>query len=93
MKIYDLITACCITLLLFTSASGKVLYYHTDNFGTPMAMTNQAGEVVWQADESPFGEEYETEETPNKNNHRFQLNGGQSKIRFTDPFYLKKRVT
>ena len=71
MKIYKLIVACCITLLLFTSASGKVLYYHTDNFGTPMAMTNQAGEVVWQADELPFGEEYETEETPNKNNHRF----------------------
>ncbi len=71
MKIYELIAACCITLLLFTSASGKVLYYHTDNFGTPMAMTNQTGEVVWQADELPFGEEYETEETPNKNNHRF----------------------
>ncbi len=34
-------------------------------------MTSQAGEVVWQADELPFGEEYETEETPNKNNHRF----------------------
>ena len=71
MKIYELIAACCIALLLFTSASGKVLYYHTDNFGTPMAMTNQVGEVVWEADELPFGEEYATEETPNKNNRRF----------------------
>ncbi|MCI5141351.1 MAG: hypothetical protein D3909_06435 [Candidatus Electrothrix sp. ATG1] len=71
MKIYDLIAACCIALILFTSASGEVLYYHTDNFGTPMAMTDQSGEVVWRADELPFGEEYETEETPLSNSRRF----------------------
>jgi len=54
-----------------TLLAGEVLYYHTDNFGTPMAMTDKNGKVVWRADELPFGEEYETQETPERNNRRF----------------------
>ena len=49
----------------------EVIFYHTDNFGTPMAMTNATGAVVWRADELPFGEEYQTEEIPEQNNRRF----------------------
>ncbi|HRH82386.1 MAG TPA: RHS repeat-associated core domain-containing protein [Thiobacillaceae bacterium] len=30
-------------------------YYHTDHLGTPQAMTDAAGQVVWQADYEPFG--------------------------------------
>lgn len=65
-----------VTLLLLsifptTLFAGEVLYYHTDNFGTPMAMTDKNGKVVWRADELPFGEEYETQETPERNNRRF----------------------
>ena len=54
-----------------TLLAGEVLYYHTDNFGTPMAMTDKNGKVVWRADELPFGEDYQTEEIPERNNRRF----------------------
>ena len=54
-----------------TLFAGEVLYYHTDNFGTPMAMTDKNGKVVWRADELPFGEDYQTEEIPERNNRRF----------------------
>jgi len=52
-------------------AAEEVTFYHTDNFGTPMAMTDATGNVVWRADELPFGEEYQTEEIPEQNNRRF----------------------
>jgi len=44
----------CPSLLL---ASEQVLFYHTDPIGTPLAMTDGSGNVVWQADYKPFGEE------------------------------------
>jgi RHS repeat-associated protein len=34
-----------------------VIFYHTDPVGTPLAMTDTSGNVVWQADYRPFGEE------------------------------------
>lgn len=38
-------------------AAEQVLFYHTDPAGTPLAMTNTSGTVVWKADYKPFGEE------------------------------------
>jgi len=35
----------------------QVFYYHTDHAGTPLAMTDSNGNVVWRADYKPFGEE------------------------------------
>jgi len=64
-------------LLLNTCLAGvvcaeeEVLFYHTDNFGTPVAMTDLSGKVVWRADELPFGEGYTTEEISTRNNHRY----------------------
>ena len=57
--------------LSLQSLAGEVYHYHPDNFGTPMAMTDQSGKVVWRSDELPFGEEYQTEELPQHNNRRF----------------------
>ena len=34
-------------------------------------MTDKNGKVVWRADELPFGEDYQTEEIPERNNRRF----------------------
>ena len=33
----------------------QIYYYHVDHLGTPQAMTNAAGAVVWKADYEPFG--------------------------------------
>lgn len=38
-------------------AAEQVFFYHTDQAGTPLAMTNSSGTVVWKADYRPFGEE------------------------------------
>ncbi len=36
--------------------NGKIFYVHNDHLGTPRAMTDEAGNVVWRADYAPFGE-------------------------------------
>jgi len=41
----------------FAVAADKVLFYHSDPLGTPMAITDSTQTVVWQADYKPFGEE------------------------------------
>jgi len=38
-------------------AAEQVFFYHTDPAGTPLAMTDSTGKVVWKADYKPFGEE------------------------------------
>lgn len=38
-------------------ASEQVTFYTTDPTGTPLAMTDSTGAVVWQADYRPFGDE------------------------------------
>jgi RHS repeat-associated protein len=65
-------------LLVNTTVAGivfaqdlKVEYYHTDNFGTPVAMTDTGGKVIWRADELPFGKEYKKQEIATKNDHRY----------------------
>jgi hypothetical protein len=37
-------------------AAEQVFFYHTDPAGTPLAMTDSTGMVVWKADYKPFGE-------------------------------------
>ena len=60
MKKLALIRSCAMIILLLTGSgySGEVVYYyHTDPAGTPLAMTDSSGNVVWRADYLPFGEE------------------------------------
>ena len=66
-----IITTILLIVFPLTAFTGEVHFYHTDNFGTPMVMTDINGEVVWRSDELPFGEEYETIENPIKNNRRY----------------------
>lgn len=51
-------------------AADQVYFYHTDPAGTPLAMSNASGTVVWTADYKPFGEENSVTAEP-KNNKRF----------------------
>jgi RHS repeat-associated protein len=38
-------------------AADQVFFYHTDPVGTPMAISDANGQVVWRGDYKPFGEE------------------------------------
>lgn len=53
-----------------TLAAEQVFIYHTDSVGTPQAMTDSTGKVVWKADYKPFGEEQSVTATTN-NGRRF----------------------
>jgi len=59
MKIVGVLLA-AVLLISFSDAfaAEKVLYYHTDPVGTPLAMTDSQGNVVWKAEYKPFGEEH-----------------------------------
>jgi RHS repeat-associated protein len=68
-------------------AANKVFFYHTDAAGTPVAMSDASGEVVWKADYMPFGEEHEISGNV-KNKNRFI---GKEKDEETDLYYFGAR--
>jgi RHS repeat-associated protein len=71
--------------LLF--AAQKVYFYHTDAAGTPVAMTDASGTVVWRADYKPFGEEQSITGTV-ANNEKFV---GKEKDLETGLYYFGAR--
>ena len=44
-----------IAVIDHTPTTAAVYWVHTDHLGTPKAMTDASGSVVWQADSAPFG--------------------------------------
>ncbi|MEW6600529.1 MAG: RHS repeat-associated core domain-containing protein [Nitrospirota bacterium] len=50
--------------------NNNVYYYHNDQLGSPMLMTDSSGAVVWQGEYLPFGEPYSLTNTVT-NNFRF----------------------
>jgi uncharacterized protein RhaS with RHS repeats len=59
-RIFKTISSILIVLHLFSVtafAAGNVTFYHTDPAGTPLAMSDSTGAIVWKADYKPFGEE------------------------------------
>ena len=65
-----------------------IVFYHTDNVGSPVAMTNSTGVVVWRANDLPFGEEYQTTENPEHSSRRFI---GKEKDKETGLVYIGAR--
>jgi len=51
-------------------AAEEVFFYHNDAVGSPVAMTDSTGAIVWEADYQPFGDEWNLSETKT-NAHRF----------------------
>ena len=51
--------------------SDNIFYYHNDHLGTPLAMTNAGGNVVWKAAYDPFGEAQVDPSSTVTNNFRF----------------------
>ncbi len=47
-------------LALIDTATSAVYYYHNDHLGTPRALTDETGAVVWRGDYTPFGKVTET---------------------------------
>jgi RHS repeat-associated protein len=68
-------------------AGQKVYFYHTDAAGTPMAMTDASGSVVWKADYKPFGEEQSITGSV-ENNEKFV---GKEKDKETGLYYFGAR--
>jgi RHS repeat-associated protein len=55
-----------LTLMLFLSAgqaTETITYYHNDGLGSPVAATNDEGELLWHEDYRPYGERYLNEST------------------------------
>ncbi len=52
-------------------ASDALFFYHSDHLGTPIAMTNGSGTVVWKEEFYPFGELFSTTTAAIANNLRF----------------------
>jgi RHS repeat-associated protein len=80
---------CGIMLLLTGVAIGgeRVYYYHNDPAGTPLAMTDASGTVVWRGDYKPFGEEYQITGFP-ENDKKFV---GKEKDEETGLYYFGAR--
>ena len=70
MKKLVIILLLCIFLISSVSAS-KIYYYHNDNLGNPVAITDEEGEVVWKADYEPFGEIFNEENVEINNKYNY----------------------
>src|SRR4030067_2139278 len=83
---------CFATMFIFVVAASslageKVFFYHTDPAGTPLAMTDSSGNVVWRADYKPFGEEQSITGTI-ENNEKFV---GKEKDKESSLYYFGAR--
>jgi len=73
MRIIVSLFICWAIILVFSgtsSATEKVFFYTTDPTGSPVAITDSTGNVVWRADYKPFGQEQSISGSL-ENNERF----------------------
>ena len=95
-KIIKIISSILIILHLFTVtafAANTVTFYHTDPAGTPIAMSDSSGNIVWKADYKPFGEEQSVTGTV-ENNKRFvgKEKDVETGLNYFGARYLKDQV-
>jgi len=67
---FFLISAALILAFAGFAGAEEVIFYHTDQVGTPLAMSDAAGQKVWEADYKPFGEEFAVDAS-RENDKRF----------------------
>ncbi|MCZ7582570.1 MAG: RHS domain-containing protein [Deltaproteobacteria bacterium] len=60
----------------------KLYFIHTDHLGTPIAMTDESGTVVWTHRFDPFGNTLELDEDPDFDQNSLTLN-----LRFPGQYY------
>jgi len=73
--------------LVAKAEPSSLYFYHTDPAGTPLAMTNTSGTVIWKTDYKPFGEEDSITGTI-ENNEKFV---GKEKDKETGLYYFGAR--
>ncbi|MBM9614519.1 hypothetical protein JWJ90_09475 [Desulfobulbus rhabdoformis] len=90
MKDWIIKIVALVVLLSFTSLplAAEVLYYDTNNVGTPVAMWDSAGRKVWEVTYYPFGTEYQTSTMRRENTRKF---AGKEKDKETDLSYFGAR--
>src|SRR2546426_10877782 len=80
-KLIRLFLLSAICLLSRPATAGEyVLFYHNDTLGSPVVLTDSAGNVMWRADYEPFGNLAPLTETL-PNTHQFigkEVDGGTS---------------
>ena len=89
MKKLVIIFLFCILLTSSVSAY-KIYYYHNDNQGNPVAITNEDGEVVWSVDYEPFGSVFDEEEIETTNKYTYnskELNKNTKLLYYGNRFY------
>jgi RHS repeat-associated protein len=67
---FSLISAALILAFVGFASAEEVVFYHTDQVGTPLAMSDAVGQKVWEADYKPFGEEFAVDAS-RENDKRF----------------------
>lgn len=65
--LFLLLIVCC----PLSSLAAEVVFYDTDNAGTPVAMWDKDGKKVWEGEYYPFGEEFRITESPADNKKHF----------------------
>ncbi|MEW6108398.1 MAG: RHS repeat-associated core domain-containing protein [Nitrospirota bacterium] len=89
-NIIKIISSIMIVLHLFTVtafAVDTVTFYHTDPAGTPLAVSDSSGNIVWKADYKPFGEEQAIEATT----ENYKMFVGKEKDKETGLYYFGAR--
>lgn len=90
MRRIESLFICWAILFVFigiSSATEKVFFYTTDPVGSPVAITDSTGNVVWRADYKPFGQEQSITGSL-ENNERF---AGKEKDKETGLQYFGAR--
>ncbi len=59
-----LLAALLVTTLTVHAVGVEVTYYHNDLLGSPVAATDEQGEIKWRKSYKPYGEEIETGNDP-----------------------------
>ncbi len=88
-RIARMLSCTALVLILSTGAAiaGQPLFYHVDPAGTPIALSDANGNVVWRADYRPFGE-IQSESGTAENNRLFV---GKEKDDETGLYYFGAR--
>ena len=84
----NLLVVLVLTPFMASAQSYDVSFIHTDHLGSPVAVTSVTGEVIWNAQFSAYGKEYQGTGTPAQDPIGF---AGSSNDRQTGLVYMQAR--